>query len=446
MLNLLPRSIKTCAGVSRRSFLQVGTLGGVGLSLPAFFAAKRAAAATTTKTASKSGSAVNCIVIWTQGGTSHHDTFDPKPQAPLSIKGEFGVIDTAVPGVQFAEVVPRMAQELNRFALLRSWNPLNGSHGTADQYVLSGRKVNPAIHYPTMGSVVSHQFGFKTAMPPYIQLGNAVDKRFGGASPGILGLEHGAFDVLNDPNATNFTVRDITPPNGMGVDRVDRRKKMLSTVDALQRPSSLQPQAYDALDEHYATALNMITAPETRQAFQIDKEDPKLRDAYGRNRFGQSCLLARRLIEAGVRFVTLTDGGWDTHQDNFKSLKNSRMPPIDRALPQLLMDLEQRGLLDSTLVVWLTDFGRTPIINSASGRDHWASAGFAIMAGAGIPGGSVLGATDDEGGKPVKNEYFSEDLVATIYHKLGLPTDLHVYAPDGRPVQLLDGRVIHEWV
>jgi hypothetical protein len=443
MLNLLPRSTRTCAGVSRRSLLQVGTLGGLGLSLPTFFAARQAAAASTKPLAA---GAVNCIVIWTQGGTSHHDTFDPKPQAPLSVRGEFGVIDTAIPGVQFTEVVPRMAQELKRFALLRSWNPRNGSHGTADQYVLSGRKFNPAIHYPTMGSVISHQYGFKTAMPPYIQLGNAVDKRFGGASPGILGLEHAAFDVLTDPNSANFTVRDITPPNGMAVERVDRRKKMLSTVDSLQRASSLQPQAFEALDEHYATALNMITASETRQAFQIDQETPELRDAYGRNKFGQSCLLARRLIEAGVRFVTLTDGGWDTHQNNFKSLKDSRLPPVDRALPQLLIDLEERGLLETTLVVWLTDFGRTPVVNSASGRDHWASAGFAIMAGAGIPGGSVLGQTDDEGGQPVKNEYLTEDIVATIYHKLGLPNDLHVYAPDGRPVQLIDGRLIREWL
>jgi uncharacterized protein (DUF1501 family) len=190
----------------------------------------------------------------------------------------------------------------------------------------------------------------------------------------------------------------------------------------------------------------MITSPETRKAFQIEQEDPKLRDAYGRTRFGQSALLARRLIEAGVRFVTLTDGGWDTHQNNFRSLKDNLIPKVDRALPQLLIDLEQRGLLESTLVVWLTDFGRTPKINSASGRDHWASAGFCVFAGAGIPGGSVLGATDDEGGRPIRNEYFTEDVVTTIYAKLGLPTDLHVHAPDGRPVRLVEGRLIKEWV
>ena len=171
-----------------------------------------------------------------------------------------------------------------------------------------------------------------------------------------------------------------------------------------------------------------------------------LRDRYDRTLFGSSALIARRLVEAGVRFVTLTDGGWDTHQNNFKSLKDNLIPRIDRALPQLLIDLEQRGLLEKTLVVWLTDFGRTPKINSASGRDHWASSGFAVMAGAGVPGGSVIGATDDEGGQPTRNQYFSEDIVATIYHKLGLPLDLHVQAPDGRPVRLIEGNLIREWV
>ncbi len=447
MFNCFPQWMKTCEGVSRRSILQVGALGGLGLTLPGFLAAKAAAAnAHAAQGTTGSGKDVNCILIWTQGGTSHHDTFDPKPLAPVSVKGEFGVIDTAVPGVQFTEIVPRMAKELQRFALLRSWNPKNGSHGVADQYVMSGRPFNQAIRYPTLGAVVSHQMGFKSAMPPFVQLGTSIDSRFGGGSPGVLGLEHAPFGVQADPNAANFVVRDITPPNGMQADRIDLRRKMLGKIDALQRPSSVQPKAFAALDEHYETALDMITADETRRAFKIEEEDDKLRDAYGRNKFGQNCLLARRLIESGVRFVTITDGGWDTHANNFKSLKTSRIPPVDQGLPQLLIDLEDHGLLDSTLVVWMTDFGRTPQINSASGRDHWASAGFAIMAGAGIPGGSVLGATDDEGGRPVRNEYFSEDLVTTIYHKLGLPTDLHIYAPDGRPVRLVDGKLIREWV
>jgi hypothetical protein len=440
MLNFLPTKDRNCEGVSRRHFLEIGSIGGLGLTLPTLLAGKKLQA-----NGPAPSQDVNCIMIWTRGGTSHHDTFDPKPNAPASVRGEFGVIDTAVPGVQFTEIVPNMAKNLHRFALLRGWNPKNGSHGTADQYVLSGNKFNAAVHYPTYGSIISHQQGFKSALPPYVQLGTQVDNRFGGGMPGILGLEHSAFTINADPNSEKFTVRDISFPSGISRDRIDRRRQMLTRVDELQRSAETQPVKYAALDEHYKAALNMITAEETKQAFEVESEDPKLRDRYGRHQFGQSCLLARRLIESGVRFVTVTDGGWDTHQNNFTSLKNTRIPPIDQALPQLLTDLEERGLLETTLVCWFTDFGRTPNINSASGRDHWASSGFAIMAGAGVPGGAVLGATDDEGGKVVQNEYHSEDLGATIFRKLGLPGDLHVYAPDGRPVVLNKGRIIEEW-
>ncbi len=441
MLSFLHRRTRNCEGVSRRSFLQIGALGGLGLSLPTALAAKRAVAES-----SGSSSDVSCILIWTRGGTSHHDTFDPKPEAPVSVRGEFNVIDTAVPGIQFTEILPNMAKELKRFALLRGWNPRNGSHGTADQWVMSGRRFNPALTYPTYGSVVSDYKGFDSVLPPFVQLGSNVDRRFGGGTAGILGIEHNPFEMLSDPNSAKFTVRDITPPQGISMGRVHRRRKMLSVIDQLQRKTDLQPDKFDALDEHYQAALNMITAPETKMAFEMAKEDPKLRDRYGRHRFGQSCLLARRSIQAGVRFVTVTDGSWDTHQNNFKSLKSSRIPPVDQALPQLLSDLEEKGMLDTTLVCWLTDFGRTPKINSASGRDHWSSSGFAIMAGAGVPGGYVLGETDDDGGQVAKNEYFSDDIATTIYMKLGIPHDLIARAPDGRPVRLIEGKPIREWL
>lgn len=438
MLTLSTGSARACDRVSRRSFLQVGALAGLGMSLPLALEAQARAAG--------SGTGINCILIWTQGGTSHHDTFDPKPAAPVSVKGEFGVIDTAIPGVQFTDIVPTFAKEARRFSLLRGWNPKNGSHGTADQYVMSGRMFNQAIRYPTYGSVVSHQLGFKSAMPPFVQLGTSVDRRFGGGSPGILGLEHGPFTIPADPSAEKFTVNDITPPVGITPERIDFRKKVLSRVDQLQRKAELQPAAFEALDESYKTAFNMITAPETKQAFDLASEDAALREAYGKDKFGQSCLLARRLIESGVRFVTVTDGGWDTHANNFKSLKDRLIPRFDKAIPQLLIDLEQRGLLSTTLVLWLTDFGRTPQINAAGGRDHWSTAGFAIAAGAGIPGGTVVGATDGEGGHVTKDEYLSDDIATTIYAKLGMPTDLIAHAPDGRPIRLIEGREISEWM
>lgn len=441
MLTLPFGATRDCDRVSRRSFLQVGALTGLGVSLPIAIASKQLAAAQ-----GRHESDVNCIVIWTRGGTSHHDTYDPKPDAPVAVRGEFGVIDTAIPGVKFTEICPNMAKHADRFALLRGWNPRNGSHGSADQWVMSGRRFNQAVAYPTYGSVMSYYHGFKTAMPPFVQLGTDVDSRFGGGTAGVLGHEHNPFVIDSDPNSDKFTVRDITPPTGISLDRVDRRKKMLATVDQLQRGAELQPAAFRALDEQYETALNMITAQETKKAFDIASEDEKLREAYGKHRFGQNCLLARRLIEAGVRFVTVTDGGWDTHQNNFKSLKDSRIPPVDQALPQLLIDLQERGLLDTTLVCWLTDFGRTPSINSASGRDHWATAGFAIMAGAGVPAGHVLGATDGEGGYVTRDEYWSDDIATTIYMKLGIPHELIAQAPDGRPIRLIEGKPIREWM
>jgi hypothetical protein len=424
----------------RRDFLRIGTLAGLGLTLPDLLASKARA-----KT-SRPSADVSCILIWTQGGTSHHDTFDPKPDAPQSVRGEFNTIPTAVPGVRFAEIMPRFARELHRYALLRGWNPKNAGHGIADRIMFSGRAFNPAMIYPSYGSILSHQKGFKTRMPPYVQLGEAVDHASGGGVAAHLGIEHNPFKVISDPNVDRFSVRDITPPASVDGNRLLRRKSMLHGLDALQRGIEAQPAAFDALDQHVKAALNLITAPETKVAFDIHKEDPRLRDRYGRTRFGQSCLLARRMIEAGVRFVTISDGGWDTHADNFRTLKNIRMPPLDQAIPELLIDLQERGMLDTTLVVWLTDFGRTPQINSAGGRDHWASAGFALLAGTGIPGGSVLGRTDDEGGRPTHNEYFSEDIGATIWTKLGIPLDLITTTPDGRPVRLNEGQLIREWM
>ena len=441
MFDLISGFAKTCDGVSRRSFLKVGSLGGL-MSLPLWLKAQAAAA----KEAKTTARDVSCIYIWTHGGTSHHDTLDPKPTAPPAVKGPFGVIDTAIPGVKFSEICPRLAQELGRFGLLRSWNPMNGSHGTADAWCMSGRKFNPAMSYPCFGSVISEERGFKSALPPFVQLGTDLDRRFGGGASGMLGLEHMPFEINSDPNIKDFTVRDISYPKGIESSRVARRTNVLAAVDALQRQADLQPTEFAALDENYKAAFNMLTAPETKRAFKIGDEDPRLRDRYGRTRFGQNLLLARRLVQSGVRFVTVTDPGWDTHAGNFDALQKTRMPPIDTGLPQLLIDLEEQGMLDTTLVVWMTDFGRTPKINSASGRDHWASAGFVVMAGAGIPAGAVLGATDEQGERPTRNEYTTDDVAATISATLGLPLDLVVTAPDGRPVRLIEGRPIREWI
>jgi len=440
MLSFMNHWSTDCEGIRRREFLRIGSLAGLGLSLPTLLASRSMAASQ-----GRAVKDINCILIWSRGGMSHHDTFDPKPDAPSDVRGEFSTIKTAVPGVKFAEVVPRMAKELGRYSLMRSWHPKNAGHGMAEQFVMSGKEVNPAITHPCFGSVTSYYKGFKTKMPPFVQLGDDVDRSFNGGTAGYLGLEHNPFELLADPSKTPFQVSDITPPRGVDLGRIVRRREMLASIESLQLSADLQPDAFVSLDRHYQTALNMITAPETKTAFEIDSERPELRDAYGRTKFGQSCLLARRLIESGVRFVTVSDVSWDHHQDCFKQLRH-RLPAIDQAVPQLLIDLEQRGLLETTLVVWLTDFGRTPKINASAGRDHWASAGFAIMAGAGTPGGCVIGRTDDEGARVTHDEYLTKDIAATIYTKLGIPLDLITHTSDGRPMRLNEGRPVRQWM
>lgn len=426
---------RKCEGIHRRSFLRVGALTGLGLSLPQLLTAKSIAT---------SPKDVSCILLWTNGGTSHHDTFDPKPDAPEAVRGEFKTIDSAVPGVRFSEITPRLSSELKRYAVLRSLNPRIGAHGAAGFMMMTGH-FNPAMSdYPCYGSVVSQHLGFRTRMPPFMQL--AAPNTAVGSGAGFLGVVHSPFELADDPSAATFSTRDLTPPSVIDTARQRRREIVLQTLDGLQCDVEMDPPAFAAMDKHYQAALNLIAAPQTRRAFELDRESPRLRDSYGRHRLGQSLLLARRLIEAGVRFVTVSNDGWDTHGSNFRALKDRLMPPVDQALPMLLADLEARGMLESTLVVWLTDFGRTPQINSSAGRDHWATAGFAVMAGAGVPGGSVVGRTDPEGGRAIDSEYFPEDVAATIYAKLGIPHDLVARTGDGRPIRLNEGRLIREWM
>lgn len=437
MLQILNGRYRNCEGIHRRDFLRVGALAGLGLSLPQLLAARAAASPARD---------VSCILIWTLGGTSHHDTFDPKPDAPDAVRGEFSTISTAVPGVRFSEITPGMARHLNRYSLLRSLNPRNGAHGSADFVMMSGHRFSVTTIHPCFGSVVSRYQGFKTRMPPFVQLGPWVSKGNGGGTAGFLGNVHNPFEVMADPSVDSFSAGLLAPPAAIDNVRQRRREGVFQTLDGLQRSLDSDPAGFAALDTHYRAALNLVAAPETRLAFDLKRESSRLRDSYGRTRFGQSLLFARRLIEAGVRFVTVSDGGWDTHSDNFRELKNKLMPPVDLGLPALLTDLEQRGMLDSTLVVWLTDFGRTPQINGSSGRDHWASAAFAVMAGAGIPTGSVIGKTDSEGGRPIDSEYGPEDVAATIYAKLGIPLDLMHRTQDGRPIRMNEGRPIREWM
>jgi hypothetical protein len=415
--------------------MQVGALGGLGLSLDM---ALRARADSTTTSRE-----LNCILVWTQGGTSHIDSIDPKPEANADIRGEFSTISTALPGVQFTELMPHFAKRLGQFSVLRNLNPRNGSHSVADAIMLSGKPFNQTITYPCFGSVIAKERGKRNSMPPFVQLGSNVDRRMRGGLAGYLGIEHNPFEVPGDPNSESYTVRDVTPPGGLSLARFEQRRKALSLLDTLPRKAEQNAGALEATDKFYQNAFEVISSPQTKKAFDLSAEKAATRDAYGRNYFGQSCLLARRLVESGARFVTVSDGGWDTHSTNFKTLR-TKLPPVDQGIPALIDDLQQRGLLDTTLVVWMTDFGRTPVINANAGRDHSSTASYICMAGCGTPAGSVIGKTDATATRTEGGEYYAHDVAATIYSKLGIPLDTSHVAPDGRPIWLCDGEPIKE--
>lgn len=431
-------SSRSCDGVSRRNFLRVGALGALGLSLPDLLRARARAA-------DPGRGDVACILLWLQGGISHIDSFDPKPEAPNEIRGEFGTIATNVPGISVCDPLPMLAMQQDKYAILRSLNPKNGSHGVADAYVMSGHPFSPALTYPAYGAVVARERGDKTSLPSYVQLGTAIDQRFGGGVAGFLGDQYNPFVLPGDASNPAFRVRDVSLLGSMDREHFDRRMRVLDAVDRWQERMEETPDAIDATDSFYQKAYSLITSPEAKRAFDLSKEDPRLRDRYGRHSLGHGCLLARRLIEAGTRFVTVTDGGWDTHQNNFRSLKDRLLPRLDSALSALLQDLTDRGLLESTLVVVLSDFGRTPKVNPSAGRDHWSTASVALFAGAGIRPGQAVGATNALAEAPVQAPYYTEDVAATIYDRLGIPLNTTHTTPDGRPIQVVyEGRPIPE--
>lgn len=437
MIELATGSSRSCDGVTRRNFLRVGALGALGLSLPDLLRARA-------RGAGKSQD-ISCILLWLQGGISHIDSFDPKPEAPSEIKGEFGVIDTNVPGIQLCDPLPMLAQHQDKYAILRSLNPRNGSHGVADAYMMSGHPFTPAITYPSYGSVVAKEQGDRTSLPSYVQLGTRIDQRFGGGVAGFLGDQYNPFVLPDDASRPNFKVRDVSLSGATDRGRFDRRMRVLDAVDTWQSKMEETPEAIEATDTFYQKAYSLITSPEAKRAFDLSREDPRQRDRYGHHALGQGCLLARRLIEAGTRFVTVTDGGWDTHTNNFRSLKDRLLPRLDTALAALLQDLNDRGRLDSTLVVVLSDFGRTPKVNPSAGRDHWSTASIALFAGAGIRPGQAVGATNALAESPVNLPYYTEDVAATIYDRVGIPLNTTHMTPDGRPIQVVyEGKPIRE--
>jgi len=440
MLDLTTGHTRNCEGVVRRDFLRLGGLTAFGLSLPALLRAQAARA-------NESRKDTACIVLWMDGGPSHIDTFDPKPNAPTEITGPMKAISTNVPGIQISEWLPKLAQVQDKFSIVRSLTSPDASHGTANHYLLTGYKFTPTISYPTYGAVLSKERGLMTptGMPTNLAMGPYPLNNGGGTFAGYLGTMYNPFNLNGDPNVKTFSVQDVSPPGGMAAERVTWRRGMLEALDKFQRDVELKASAVKAVDKFYENAFSLVTSPSAKKAFDLSQEPDKLRDDYGRNTFGQSCLLARRLVESGVRFITLTRGGWDTHTDNFTALKNSRLPEIDQGYSALLRDLASRGMLDSTLVIWMGEFGRTPKVNTSAGRDHWSESLVVTLGGGGLKTGIAVGESDEQAERPKDKPYRVEDLAATIYTALGVDTEREFFAADSRPLKVnYDGAPIAE--
>lgn len=433
----LGRPTRRCDGISRRDFVRAGGLSLLGLSLPSLLRAEAQAAA---DTAAPKARAKSVILVFLGGGLSHHDSFDPKPEAAEEIRGKYKTIPTNLTGVHVGEMIPKMAQAMDKVALVRSGAHNNDHHETATNWVLSGRFGSAFGDWPAIGAVAAHELGFAGTLPPYVAVPRNPSFTWELGKSAFLGGRYESFKA-GDPNDANYRVRDLSPAMPMEESRVARRRKLLAAVDDLARRIE-QSDPISAYDEFQGRAAAMVLSGEARDAFAIDKESTELRDRYGRHTFGQSCLLARRLVERGVRFVTVNSGGWDHHAKIWEGLERM-LPQFDQGFSALLEDMNQRGLMDDTLVVCMGEFGRTPKINKDVGRDHWAPAASLLFAGAGVKTGQVIGATDRDGAYVTKDPVAPADVAYTILSALGINPRRHLYTPDGRPVEILDqGRLI----
>ncbi|MDB5350770.1 MAG: hypothetical protein JWN86_2017 [Planctomycetota bacterium] len=417
-----------CDGVTRRDFLQVGGLAAIGL--PALLRSE-ARADDARNSGLPAATAKSVILVYLGGGLSHHDSFDPKPDAPSEVKGKYGAITTKTPGVRYGELLPRMASISDRFSLVRSGTHGNDHHETATNWVLSGKFGSAFGDYPAIGAVVSHELGFRGPMPPYFAVPKNPSFTWELGKSAFLGGRYESFKT-GDPNDPEFRVQDLSLLNP----KVDRRQSLRQAVDNLARQVESDDQM-KTLDEFQRRAMDLVLSPESRRAFDVQREDPRLRDRYGRTTTAQSCLLARRLVESGVRFVTINSGGWDHHANIFASLDN-RLPEIDKCLSALIEDLDSRGLLDSTLVVCMGEFGRSPKVNNMAGRDHWGHVASLLFAGGGVKPGQVVGASDEQGAYVSDRPIRPSDVAATIYQAVGVDPSRHLMTPENRPVAILD--------
>ena len=438
---------RNCNGVSRRDFIQVGLGGMMGLGLCDLLRLRASAASSPAPV--KAGGDVNCILIWLDGGPSHYETFDPKPDAPAEIRGEFKTISTRTPGVHFSEVIPKLAAVSDKFTVIRSICHKDPNHGGGNHYLMTGMPTPVPVacgahvtFHPSFGSMVSFDRGLRNGLPPYIALPEV--SRSGG--PNFLGAQHAPFVIDGYPNSKNFKVRDVVLPAEISEGRSTDRQQLRRSLDTLKRVNDrLADDPTVTFDQFYAQGLDLVASPQAQQAFDINREDEKLRENYGRNDFAQRLLMARRLVEVGVSFVTVYYGGWDHHTKIFESYKGNHLKNFDQGVAALISDLDARGLLDKTLVIALGEFGRTPKVNKDAGRDHWPGAMSVLMAGAGVPKGQIVGATDAKGYYASDKVYQPEDFAASLYTKMGIDPSRVLQTNTGRPIHLVNnGRLIKE--
>lgn len=421
-----------CTGPSRRAFLKVGVLGGLGLTLGDYFQLQAHAAGPGPK-------AQSVIFVFLSGGMSHIDTFDPKPYAPIEYRGELGSLKTNT-GEYFGGQLKHLSKVADKMAVIRSMTHGEAAHERGQHNMLTGYRPNPSVQYPSFGSVISHKLGTRNNVPPYVSIPSANNPYLG---TGYLSSAYGAFSVGGEPASKGFEVRDLNLPGGVSPERMEGRKSLLAKVDshfnALESSDALE-----AMNSYYQRAYSLISSQDAREAFNISAEPEDVRKQYGEHAFGQRLLLARRLVEGGARFITVTDGGWDMHKGIKKGME-SRFPPVDQGLATLISDLDGRGLLDSTMVVLVTEFGRTAKLNNDGGRDHWPKAFSVALAGGGVQGGVIHGATNAQGTEPTDGPVGPADLGATIYTQLGIDPAERLMSGGDRPIDIIrDGHVVRD--
>lgn len=447
-------SHRHATGLTRRELLQVGYSGLLGVGLPSVLGS-RAQAATSRASGPAAGRAKSIVIVFLTGAASHHETFDMKPDAPAEIRGEFKPTSTPVAGLHVSEHLPKLAALSKKYAVVRSLSHRDNNHLMSTHHVLTGElqpggffdKVASRTDWPCYSGACAYLRPRNDGIPTGVNLPTFLaggPLTWPGQHAGLLGPKFDPWQITGDPNKADFRVDNLTLAPGLDIDRLDDRQSLLSGLNR-QRQALAAAAVSRRMSSEQQLAYSILASSRLARAFKLDQEPAKVRERYGRNRTGQSLLLARRLVEVGVPVVQTNIGAvqtWDSHSNIFPTLKKKLLPPLDQGVAALLGDLEERGLLDETLVMMLGEFGRTPKINKTKGRDHWGPCFFAVFAGAGVQGGQIIGKSDKHAAYPVTHPYSPNDVGATVYHLLGIPPDAEVPDRFGRPVRLNRGEVI----